>query len=45
VTNKFSKISSEQSRNDNLKLVGARKQGKEEATGSWGYELGNCLNV
>jgi hypothetical protein len=44
VTNKLSKMSSKQSRTDNLRLKGARKQGKQ-ATESWGYELRNCLNV
>jgi hypothetical protein len=32
LTKTFSKMSSEQSRTDNLKLEGASKQGKEEAT-------------
>jgi len=39
---KFSRLSPVQFRTDNFKLATVMRHGKEEAKGSWDYEVGTC---
>jgi len=39
---KFSRLSPVQIRTDNFKLADVMRHGKDEAKGSWEYEVGTC---